>query len=330
MVRRFYATGTRRGSPGLGYLAAVGGIHALGIVLAATAALQFPQMVAMAVLAYTLGLRHAFDPDHIAAIDNSVRRFVATKVHAHGTGFWFSIGHSTVVFLMAFGLALGGVWISQTFPQWKQWGGVVGPSVSGLFLLGIGTANLVLWWQVWTRFQRMRRNEVAGDGESPGPQGVLVRLLQPLFRLTTRSWHLYPLGFLFGLGFDTASEIALLALSTQGAAQSVPWTGILGLPILFAAGMSLLDTADGMFMTKAYGWSLISPLKKVYYNLSVTGLSVLVAIAIGAVEIAQVAGWGPVQNVDFGNLGFFVAGTFLVVWLVSVGAWKVFRLEGER
>jgi len=328
MKRRFQAvTGVRRSGV---YLGAVAALHLLGIVLLGMNLGPHPELLAVGVLAYTLGLRHAFDPDHIAAIDNSVRRFVQTKTRAHGTGFWFSLGHSSVVFLMAFGLAFGGAWVAQAWPQWKQWGGVIGPMVSGAFLLAIGLVNLVLWWDVWMLFQSLRRGEVQSETATAGPQGFFVRFLQPLFRLVTKSWHLYPLGFLFGLGFDTASEIALLALSTQGAAQSLPWTAILALPLLFASGMSLLDTADGLFMTKAYGWSLISPLKKVYYNLSVTGLSVFVAIVIGGVELAQVAGWQPVEGIEFGHLGFFLAGTFVVAWLVSWGAWKVLRLEKGR
>jgi high-affinity nickel-transport protein len=312
------------------YLAAVAGLHGLGLTLLLWVLPDHPGLAAMGVLAYTLGLRHAFDPDHLAAIDNTVRRFIQAKTPSHGTGFWFSLGHSSVVFLMAFALAFGGVWVAQAWPQWKVWGAVIGPTVSGAFLLVIGLVNLALWWQVWTTFQRLRRGEPMADSSAPGPQGPFVRLLRPLFRLVTKSWHLYPLGFLFGLGFDTASEITLLALSTQGASQSLPWLGILSLPLLFAAGMSLLDTVDGLFMTKAYGWSLVSPLKKVYYNLSVTGLSVFVAVAIGAVELAQVAGWGPAAAVNFGDLGFFLAATFVVAWLVSVGVWKLLKLEQRR
>lgn len=324
--RRFRAVrrGPRRG---LGYLAAVAVLHVLGGLLLVWALPGHPELLAMGILAYTLGLRHAFDPDHLAAIDNSVRRFVQTKTHAHGTGFWFSLGHSSVVFLLAFGLAFGGVWVTEAWPQWAEWGGVLGPVVSGTFLLTIGLINLALWWEVWTVFRRLRQGQTVDEEALSGPQGLFVRLLQPLFRLVTKAWHLYPLGFLFGLGFDTASEIALLALSTQGAVQSLPWMGILALPLLFASGMSLLDTLDGLFMTKAYGWSLISPLKKVYYNLSVTGLSVFVAVVVGGVELAQVAGWEPVARIDFGDLGYFLAGTFVAAWLVSVGVWKLLRLE---
>lgn len=313
---------------GIGYLVAVAGLHVVGAGLLAANLAAFPQLLSMGLLAYTLGLRHAFDPDHIAAIDNSVRRFVQTKTHAHGTGFWFSLGHSSVVFLMAFALAFGGAWVAESWPQWADWGGVVGPMISGVFLLAIGLVNLALWWDVWTQFHLLRRGSPAS--ETSGPQGLLYRLFRPLFRLVTKSWHLYPLGFLFGLGFDTASEIALLALSTQGAVQSLPWSAILSLPLLFAAGMSLLDTLDGMFMTKAYGWSLVSPLKKVYYNLSITGLSVFVAVVIGSVQLAQVAGWEPVADFDFGDLGFYLVGAFVLAWALSAGLWKILKLEHRR
>lgn len=328
-MARFRAV-VKRKPQGWGYLVAVVGLHLVGLGLLVAALPAHPALVSMGLLAYTLGLRHAFDPDHIAAIDNSVRRFVQTNTHAHGTGFWFSLGHSSVVFLMAFGLAFGGVWVAQSWPQWAEWGGLIGPTVSGAFLLIIGLINLALWWEVWTVFRRLRRGPSTAEAtgaDVPGPQGLFTRLVQPLFRLVTKSWHLYPLGFLFGLGFDTASEIALLALSTQGAVDALPWMGILALPLLFAAGMSLLDTLDGLFMTKAYGWSMVSPLKKVYYNLSVTGLSVFVAVVIGGVELAQVAGWEPVAHIDFGDLGYFLAGTFVVAWLVSVGTWKLLKLE---
>jgi len=328
MERRFRPVVRSVRKKGWPYVAAVAALHSVGVVLLVVNLGAHPELLAMGVLAYTLGLRHAFDPDHIAAIDNSVRRFVQTKTHSHGTGFWFSLGHSTVVFLMAFGLAFGGAWVAQVWPQWKVWGGVVGPTVSGLFLLVIGAVNLALWWEVWTVFQKLRRGGT--DADIAGPQGILVRYLQPLFRLVTKSWHLYPLGLLFGLGFDTASEIALLALSTQGSTQSLPWTAILALPLLFAAGMSLLDTADGMFMTKAYGWSLLSPLKKVYYNLSVTGLSVVVALAIGGVEVLQVLGVGWASQIDFGDLGFFMAGSFALAFVASWGTWKLLHFEEGR
>jgi len=314
-------------SRGRRYWIAVAGLHAVGIGLLSIGGAAPPGLWAMGVLAYTLGLRHAFDPDHIAAIDSSVRRFVQTNTHAHGTGFWFSLGHSTVVFLLAFGLAFGGAWVAQSWPQWKAWGGVIGPSVSGLFLLAIGLVNLVLWWDVWVDFQGLRRGKVPDGPGAHVPQGLFFRVLQPLFRTVTKSWHLYPLGFLFGLGFDTASEVAFLALSTQGSAQALPWTALLALPLLFASGMSLLDTADGLFMTKAYGWSLLSPLKKLYYNLSITGLSVLVALVIGSVELLQVVGVGWAAGIDFGSLGFFLVGTFGIGWAVSLGIWKLRRFE---
>lgn len=326
MQRRFRAVAAVR-TPSGAYLGAVSGLHAVGAFLLAVNAGGHPELVAMGVLAYLLGVRHAFDPDHLAAIDNSVRRFVQAAVPAHGTGFWFSLGHSSVVLLLSLALAFGGGWLAQAWPDWHRWGGIIGPSVSGTFLVVLGLVNLALWWEVWSDFRKLRQGQGPNRDAAARPQGVFVSLMQPLFRLVTRSWHLYPLGFLFGLGFDTASEIALLALSTQGAAQSLPWSGILALPLLFAAGMSLFDTLDGLFMIRAYGWSLITPLKKVYYNLTITGLSAVVAVAVGGAELAQVAGWGPAQGLDFGNLGYVLAGLFVALWLVSLGAWKILRLE---
>jgi high-affinity nickel-transport protein len=337
MNRRFRAVSSLK--RGWGYLAAVFGLHVVAGLLLVLSLGSHPALLAMGLLAYTLGLRHAFDPDHIAAIDNTVRKFSqGTKAHAHGTGFWFSLGHSTVVFLLAFGLAFGGAWVAASIPQWKEWGSLIGPTVSGFFLVAIGLINLMLWLDVWTVFRRLRRGYDVAEDEIAEPKGVFVRFLAPLFRTVTRSWHLYPLGFLFGLGFDTASEVALLALSTQGAADALPWTGILSLPLLFASGMSLIDTADGMFMTRAYKWAFTSPLKKVFYNLSVTGMSVLVAIVIGGVELFQVAGpelgltggfFAWIEAVDFGNLGYIVVALFVVAWAVSFGAWKVLKLDAK-
>ena len=244
-----------------------------------------------------------------------------------------------MVFLLAFGLAFGGLWVAEHIPQWKDWGGVVGPVVSGLFLLIIGLLNLGLWLGVLGIFLRLRRGASVADEEISAPQGTFFRFLAPLFRTVTQSWHLYPLGFLFGLGFDTASEVALLALSTQGAAQSLPWSGILALPLLFASGMSLMDTCDGLFMTKAYHWAFVSPLRKVFYNLTVTGMSVLVALVIGAVELIQVAGpalglnggvFAWIQALDFANLGYLVVGLFVGAWALSFGAWKILKLEDAR
>ncbi len=336
-MKRFRAVSasTKRGGA---YLAGVAVLHVAAVVLLSAAVGQYPQLIAMGLLAYTLGLRHAFDPDHIAAIDNSVRKFsqAATPTHPHGTGFWFSLGHSTVVFLLAFGLAFGGAWVAAGIPQWKDWGGIVGPTVSGLFLVVIGMVNLALWLDVLGVFHKLRRGAEVADEEMASPRGFFVRFLAPLFRTVTRSWHLYPLGFLFGLGFDTASEVALLALSAQGAAQALPWTGILSLPLLFASGMCLMDTADGLFMTKAYRWAFVTPLRKVFYNLSITGMSVLVALVIGTVELIQVAGptlgltggfFAWIQNIDFGDLGYVVVGLFVAAWAISFGAWKVLKLD---
>jgi high-affinity nickel-transport protein len=337
MSRRFRAVSTSARHGGA-YLVGVAALHVGAVSLLAVTVGPHPELIAMGLLAYTLGLRHAFDPDHIAAIDNSVRKFsqAAAKTPPHGTGFWFSLGHSTVVFLLAFALAFGGAWVAAGIPQWKDWGGLIGPTVSGLFLVVIGVVNLALWLDVLGVFRRLRKGSEVADDEIASPSGFFVRFLKPLFRTVTRSWHLYPLGFLFGLGFDTASEVALLALSTQGATQALPWTGILSLPLLFASGMCLMDTADGLFMTKAYRWAFVTPLRKVFYNLSVTGMSVLVALVIGTVELIQVAGpelgltggvFAWIQDIDFGNLGYIVVGLFVAAWAVSFGAWKLLKLD---
>lgn len=308
------------------------GLHTLGIGLLLVNVWQHPQLLAMGFLAYTLGLRHAFDPDHIAAIDNSVRTLTQTGGRPHGIGFFFAMGHSTVVFLLACGIALGSTWVASQIPAWQAVGSVVGPLVSGLFLLLIGLINLGLWFNVFGVFRRLRRGaEPVSDAEITAPGGLIMRVGRPLFRLVRKSWHLYPLGFLFGLGFDTASEIALLALSAQGAAQALPWSAILCLPVLFAAGMTLLDTADGLLMTRAYRWALANPLRKVYYNMCVTGISVLVAVVIGGVELLQVLakqfGWNDsvglaIQAIDFGTLGFVVVGILLGAWLISSLVWR--------
>jgi len=320
------------------YALAVAALHVLGAACLLAAARQHPVLVGLAVLAYTLGLRHAFDADHIAAIDNTVRALAQRREDPTGVGFFFSLGHSTVVFVMA--LAAGGAarGLNAQLPHLREIGGIIGTSISGGFLLLIGVINLVIWREVWRLFQGVRRREQ--DAQALDAlllnRGIVARFAGPLIRRIRKSSQVYPVGFLFGLGFDTASEIALLALSAGAASQQLPWFGVAVLPLAFAAGMTLMDTLDGVFMTTAYGWALSTPLRRIYYNLTVTGLSVLAALVIGAIELLQVFGgalnlrgvlWTRIEGLDLGALGYVLVGLFVVIWAVSYGIWKVGRLE---
>ncbi len=326
------------GAEWLGYGAAILGLHVLGLAALLTTARTHPVLLGMGFLAYTLGLRHAFDADHIAAIDNTVRKLVRQDQSPLGVGFYFSLGHSTVVFLMVLATALVARWTQRALPHLQAVGGVIGTTVSGSFLVLIGLLNLFIWLDIYLIFQRMRHG--THDPEELErlllTRGLISRVAAPLFRLIGRSWHIYPLGFLFGLGFDTASELALLALSAGAAARALPLWGIIALPLLFAAGMSLMDTADGLFMTTAYRWAFATPLRKIYYNLTVTGLSVVAALLIGLIELTQVltqalgltAGvWGHLQALDFGWIGYLLVGLFILTWLLSYGAWRFLRIE---
>ncbi|RKP50175.1 HoxN/HupN/NixA family nickel/cobalt transporter [Cohnella endophytica] len=321
-----------------GYAAGVIILHIVGIALLLKSLPQHPALLGFGILAYTLGLRHAFDADHIAAIDNTVRKLVQQKENPIGVGFYFSLGHSTVVFCMAIITALAAKWAENRMPQLADIGGIIGTSVSGVFLVLMGVFNLFVFISIYQVFRKMRHDHYDENKleELLQSRGLIARFLNPLFKFVNKSWHVYPIGFLFGLGFDTASEVALLAISA-GAVQSViPLTGIIALPLLFAAGMSLLDTADGIFMTTAYKWAFRTPLRKIYYNMSVTGVSIIAALVIGLVELAQVlmpklgltnGFWGWLQELDFGSLGYILFALFVVSWAVSYGIWKYMKFE---
>lgn len=321
----------------LRYGVAVTVIHIIGLLLLIFNVRQFPQLIGFGFLAYTLGLRHAFDADHIAAIDNTVRKLVQQKKEPTGVGFFFSLGHSTVVFIMAVLTALTMKWVQENIPQIKDIGSIIGTAVSGGFLVLIGLLNLFIWFDVYRYFVGMRRGEYNEEhlDELLLNRGFISRFFGPLYRMINKSWHVYPLGFLFGLGFDTASEVALLAVSAN-LAQSIPVLSIISLPILFAAGMSLMDTADGVFMTTAYNWAFATPMRKMFYNLSITGMSVIAALFIGVIELAQIITpklglnggvWGWVQNLNFGDMGYLLVGIFVLMWFISYFMWKVLKLE---
>jgi high-affinity nickel-transport protein len=256
-----------------------------------------------------------------------------------GVGFFFSLGHSTIVFGLAFALALAAKTVNSSVPSFQNWGGYVGTSVSGTFLWIIGILNLLVLLDILRIFKEMRHGSYDRERLEQRllDRGFMNRFfIGKLFRFVSKSWHMYPLGILFGLGFDTASEVGLLALAAGVATHDVPFLAVMSLPILFAAGMSLMDTIDGAFMTQAYGWAFSNPVRKVYYNITVTSLSVAVALLIGTVELMQVLAqklsldtgfWGWLGGLDFGNLGYGVVGLFVLTWAVSIVVWKGGRIE---
>ncbi|MBB6729872.1 HoxN/HupN/NixA family nickel/cobalt transporter [Cohnella zeiphila] len=320
------------------YGAAVLALHLAGIGLLLLSLKESPALLGLGILAYTLGLRHAFDADHIAAIDNTVRKLLQQNKNPTGVGFYFSLGHSTVVCCMAVAVALAARWAGARLPQFRDIGGVIGASVSGFFLVLMGALNLAILLQIYQVFRKMRSGSYRNDQleRMLESRGLLARLLNPLFRLVGQSWHVYPIGLLFGLGFDTASEVALMALSAGTGGNELPVSGILALPLLFASGMSLMDTADGVFMTTAYRWAFRTPLRKAYYNMTVTGLSVVAALFIGSIELAQVltsklgmdgsfSQW--VQALNLADVGYMTVALFAVSWAVSYGIWKLMKIE---
>ncbi|WP_168118567.1 HoxN/HupN/NixA family nickel/cobalt transporter [Paenibacillus sp. HB172176] len=322
----------------IGYAIAVAALHIAGILLWVISLPSYPELIGLGIVAYTLGMKHAFDIDHIAAIDNTVRKLVQQKRSATGVGFYFSLGHSSVVFCMAVATAFAAKWAADNLPIMEEIGGVIGASVSGVFLVLMGVLNLVIFMNIYKVFRGMRHSEHSEEKleELLHSRGFFARLLSPLFKFVNKSWHVYPIGFLFGLGFDTASEVALMAITAGAAQNAIPITGILALPLLFTAGMSLFDTADGIFMTTAYKWAFRTPLRKVYYNLSVTGVSVIAALIIGGVELAQVLSenfdlsggiWSWVQGIDFGIIGYLLVGVFMLSWAASYGIWKYMKIE---
>ena len=322
-----------------GFAGAVVFLHVLGFGLFLYYARHNPALAGLGSLAYTFGLRHAFDADHIAAIDNTTRKFLQDGKRSLGVGFFFSLGHSTIVFSLAAGLAIAAKTVNAKTPTFQDYGGYVGTSVSGTFLLLIGALNLLVLLDILGVFRRMKRGQYDEQRleDALANQGLMSRVF--LKRIGDRidtSWKMYPLGILFGLGFDTATEIGLLAIAAGVATHHVPFLAVISLPIIFAAGMSLMDTADGAFMSHAYGWAFSNPVRKVYYNITVTSLSVAVALLIGTIELLQVTAarlsleggfWSFLDELDFGRIGYVVVGLFVATWLCSITVWKTRRIE---
>ncbi len=292
--------------------------------------------------AYGFGLRHAFDADHISAIDNTTRKLLADGKKPLGVGFFFSLGHSTIVFGLSVALVFAAKAVSGQFSDGSATltvGGYVGTAVSAFFLYVIAAINLVILVGIIRIFRELRQgkyNEVTLE-DKLNQRGLMNRVLGPLARKINSSWQMYPVGVLFGLGFDTATEVAFLALAAGvSAVGGIPWYGTLCLPVLFAAGMCLMDTTDGAFMNVAYGWAFSKPIRKVFYNLTITGLSVAVALLVGTVEILSIVityfklsggVWDFLSGINLNVIGFIIVGTFVVTWLGALAIWRFGRIE---
>jgi high-affinity nickel-transport protein len=302
---------------------------------------RFPLLLGTAFLAYSFGLRHAVDADHIAAIDNVTRKLMQQGKRPVTVGLMFSLGHSTIVIVGSIALAAAALALQHRIDAFREIGGVIGTLVSALFLFAIAIVNLIVLQSVYRSFQRVRRGEPYVEEDLDlllGSRGFLSRLFRPVFSLIRESWHMYPLGILFGLGFDTASEIGLLGISAAEASKGLPLTSILVFPVLFAAGMSLIDSTDNVLMLGAYGWAFVKPIRKLYYNLTITSVSVAVALAVGGVEaLGLLAGefhltggawaWVGRLNDNFGALGYCIIALFAGSWILSIAIYKWRRFD---
>ena len=296
-----------------------------------------PALLGAALLAWVFGLRHAVDADHIAAIDNSVRKLMQQGERPVTTGLFFSLGHSTVVFVAVALLAATAAALKDDLATFKRYGGAIGVSISAIFLLLIAVMNLFILRSVWRSFRAARSGAFDDDHAIEAHAGgVIGRIFRPLFRIVTRSWHMYPIGLLFGLGFDTATEIGLLSIAGSEAANGLsPWHALV-FPALFTASMALVDTADSALMVGAYGWAFVNPIRKLWYNLTITAVSVVVALLIGGIEAVAliseklglnggVWGWISEINNDLANFGLVIVGIFVVAWIASA---MIYRLKG--
>ncbi len=309
------------------------------------ASVRYPILLALALPAYSFGLRHAVDADHISAIDNVTRKLMQDRKKPVAVGFFFSLGHSTVVLLMAAGIAAGSAYLRSNLAndssQLKQIGGLIGTGVSAVFLYIIAAINLIVLLDVVRTFRSVTRGGSYDEKEIEdylNSRGLIARIFKPLFRLIDTSWKMYPFGFLFGLGFDTASEVAILAIAGTTASQGVPFLAIMLLPLLFMAGMSLADTTDGVMMLGAYGWAFVKPIRKLYYNMNITLVSVLVALVVGTFETLSIVAtqlklsgpfWDTVGNINenFGLVGVIIIGVFVLSWLSSTIFYRLKKYE---
>ncbi|MCL4535390.1 MAG: HoxN/HupN/NixA family nickel/cobalt transporter [Bacteroidetes bacterium] len=326
------------------FFAIVGLLHVLGWgTLALFVAPKYPSVLGIGVgfTAYLLGLRHAFDADHISAIDNTTRKLIAEGKQPLGVGFFFSLGHSTTVLGLALAIATAQQVAGQLIGDnstLRDLGGILGTGSSAIFLYLIAALNVVILVDVLRVLRQMRRGEYSEEKLEAQliARGLMGRFFGRISRTVSSSWQMFPVGFLFGLGFDTASQVTLLALAAGAESDGLPFYAILCLPIIFAAGMSVMDTADGAFMNKAYEWAFSGPVRKIYYNVTITGLSISVALLVGTAELLGILRerfhlsspfWRFIASLDFGVVGYMIVALFVITWAVSYAVWKLFRIE---
>jgi nickel/cobalt transporter (NiCoT) family protein len=300
---------------------------------------KYPALLGVALLAYTFGLRHSVDADHISAIDNVTRKLMQENKRPVAVGFFFSLGHSTIVVALTVAIAIAATFVSTAIPALKSAGGLIGTSVSAAFLYLIALINFLVLWEIFLAFRKVSRGEEYDDktlDEFLNQRGLMGRFFRPLLRIVDKSWKMYPVGVLFGLGFDTATEVGILGIAASQAGKGLPIIYILIFPALFTAGMCLMDTTDGILMLGAYGWAFVKPIRKLYYNLNITLISVLVAFVVGTIEVITIIAmqfklsgglWDYFSKLDFGVLGGIIIGIFVVSWAVSTVVYKVKKYD---
>jgi high-affinity nickel-transport protein len=318
----------------------IGSIY--GVIAAITVALlilaifigyKYVLLAGLGLVCYIYGLQHAVDADHIAAIDNTTRKLLQQDKHPTTVGTWFSLGHSTIVLALFVALVFATEAIKGSIPGLQSGGNILGTWISGVFLFLIGTINALIVVGVYKTFKGLKNGTVKADqiNDSINKNSMMGKAFSTLFKLVNEPWQIYPIGALFGLGFDTATQVALFAIGTTLAVTNVPMVYYLALPFLFTAGMVTIDTTDGVLMRCAYGWAFLKPIRKIFYNLTITIISVMVAFIIGSIEVAQVVStelgattgfWGWLQNLDFGVIGYTIIGTFLISWTVAVAYYR--------
>jgi high-affinity nickel-transport protein len=309
-------------------------ITALLVILATFIGFKYAVLAGLGLVAYVLGLRHAVDADHIAAIDNTTRKLLQQGKRPVTTGMWFSLGHSVIVIALTAALVIATKAVTNSVPAFESGGAIFGTTLAGAFLIVLGLVNVLIVLDVYKQFRGLKEGRLtASQLDEQQKKGFMNKTFGRLFKIVNEPWQIFPVGILFGLGFDTATQIALIAISIA-VAGSVPFFYILIMPLLFTAGMVTIDTSDGISMRCAYGWAFLKPIRKVFYNLTITVISVLVAFVIGGIELIQVMAqemgwttglWGVFANLDFETMGYFIIGTFLIAWLVAMA---VYRYKG--